>query len=213
MRVRTVVRCNPEAAVALMIIPATERRGGHWAGRWLQLGAALNVLRYGFADPRVQRGQVASLSRQAAGAGAIVAFVLKITGMAVQCHCFILLALREGLNWHHRISHGNRCFSRNDCGMPWQIRGACSSSSHAHEPGTGDLFVADHLGAALAVVEVVGNADHAHGADVVGGCGLDRTSAAHAAQHRDGDDGSVRGIHAVSVASDGGGRGRGEVGV
>ena len=69
------------------------------------------------------------------------------------------------------------------------------------------LFVADHLGAALAVVEVVGNANHAHGGDVVGGCGLDRASAAHAAQHRDGDDGSVGGIHAVSVAGNGRGGG------
>jgi hypothetical protein len=76
----------------------------------------------------------------------------------------------------------------------------------------GRLFVADHLGAARAVVQVVGDADHAHGGDVVGGGGLDGAGAAHAAQHRDGDDGAV-GIHAVSVASYRRGRRRGEVGV
>lgn len=71
-----------------------------------------------------------------------------------------------------------------------------------HGPPAANLFVANHGGTALAVVKVVGNADHAHGGDVVGGRRLDGASAAHAAQHRDGDDGSVRGIHAVSVASD-----------
>lgn len=67
------------------------------------------------------------------------------------------------------------------------------------------LLVTDHLGAAFAVVEVVGDADHAHGGDVVGGGGLDGAGTSHAAKHLDRGDGELYGVHAVSVA---GGRGR-----
>jgi hypothetical protein len=51
------------------------------------------------------------------------------------------------------------------------------------------LFVADHLCATFAVVEVVGDADHAHRADVVGGSSLYGASASHAAKHLDRGDG------------------------
>ena len=47
------------------------------------------------------------------------------------------------------------------------------------------LFVADHLRTAFAVVEVVCDANHSHGGDVVGGSGLDGASASHAAKHLD----------------------------
>jgi hypothetical protein len=62
------------------------------------------------------------------------------------------------------------------------------------------LFVADHLCATFAVVEVVGDANHAHGADVVGGGGLYGASASHAAKHLDRGDGKSDCVHAVSVA-------------
>lgn len=63
------------------------------------------------------------------------------------------------------------------------------------------LLVAHHLGAPLAVVEVVRDADHAGGADVVGRRRLDGARAAHAAQHLDGGDGSCGSrVHAVSEA-------------
>lgn len=68
------------------------------------------------------------------------------------------------------------------------------------------LFVADHLCATFAVVEVVGDADHAHCADVVGRCGLDGASASHAANNLDRGDGESNCVHAVSVTRVGRGR-------
>lgn len=78
--------------------------------------------------------------------------------------------------------------------VPVQVLGAFGASCRS------SLFVADNLGAPLAVVEVVSDADHAHGAGVVGRGGLDGTSAAHAAQDLDGGDGLLNGVHAGSVA-------------
>lgn len=71
------------------------------------------------------------------------------------------------------------------------------------------LLVADHLGAAVAVVKIVGDADHAGGANVVGGCGLDGAGAAHAAQDLDRGDGRVCCFHGEAC----GRGGRGGVGV
>lgn len=57
------------------------------------------------------------------------------------------------------------------------------------------LFVSHELGAALAVVEVVGDAHHAGCAGVVGRCRLGRSSAPHAAQHQHGGAWSRRRVH------------------
>lgn len=46
-----------------------------------------------------------------------------------------------------------------------------------------NLFVAHNLGASLTVVEVVRDAHHASGAEVVGGCRFDGASASHAAEN------------------------------
>lgn len=54
-----------------------------------------------------------------------------------------------------RNAESSRSSTRSDC---------CTMAFH--------LFVADHLCAAFAVVEVVGDAHHAHGSDVVGGGGF-----------------------------------------
>lgn len=86
-------------------------------------------------------------------------------------------------------------------------KGESSSSSVVcvshHGPACGRLFVAHHLGAPLAVVEVVGDADHARRAHVVCRGGLDGAGAAHAAQDLDrGDGAGGGGIHAVSEAGD-----------
>lgn len=75
----------------------------------------------------------------------------------------------------------------------------------------GGLFVADHLCAALAIVEVVRDAHHAHGAHVVCRCGFHGAGAPHAAQDLDRGHGALHRVHAGSVA--GGRDGGGEVGV
>ena len=66
----------------------------------------------------------------------------------------------------------------------------------------GRSFVPGHLGAPLAVVEVVGDADHARGRDVVGRRRLDGARAPQAAQHLDRDHraATASGVHAVPRA-------------
>lgn len=85
----------------------------------------------------------------------------------------------------------------------------CSPFPFVTKPGGLHSFVADHLGATFAVVQVVGDANHASRARVVGGSGLDGPRAAKAAEDLDGGDRSCDGVHALSV----GRRRGGEVGV
>lgn len=74
------------------------------------------------------------------------------------------------------------------------------SRHFVHRASASHLFVSHHLGAAFTVVEVVSDANHAHGGDVVGGSGLDRASTSQAPKHLDGDGRSLSRVHAVSVA-------------
>ena len=57
-------------------------------------------------------------------------------------------------------------------------------------------FVAHHLGAPVAVVDVVPDADHSSGGRVVSTGRLNRSGAAHAAKHLDRGDGPGDGVHA-----------------
>jgi hypothetical protein len=71
------------------------------------------------------------------------------------------------------------------------------------------LLVANHLGAALAVVKSVGDADHASRAEVVGGGSFNGARTAHAPENLDRGNRSLDGVHAVSVARGVSSRGRG----
>jgi len=64
--------------------------------------------------------------------------------------------------------------------------------------GTAGSFVADHLCAASAVVDVGADLDHAQGARVVGRGDLLCPRASQAADHRDLDGRTLRRVHAVS---------------
>lgn len=130
-----------------------------------------------------------SLQKAACDVSDVVSMVPK---KKVMISVYNMLAFSK---WTGLKYSGERCVAAADQVNCW-LRGVlCVERDGEEVSPSRRLFVSHDLGAALAVVEVVGDAHHAGCACVVGRRRLGRSSAPHAAQHQHGGAWSRRRVH------------------